>query len=152
LKKLVGLLAIGLALAAMQALSPQTSAAQGTTIMPNTPTLTDAYGKLITVPTTGRQMVVSYSFRNFDDKPRDFLGLFEVRNSDGVTELLAWQTGTMPPVDDQGIAGTTSMGVSWQPDKASTYQMRIFTLSNLEKPESLSAPVTSEITVSESED
>jgi len=147
----VGLLAIGLALAAMQALSPQTSAAQGTTIMPNTPPLTDAYGKLITVPTTGRQMVISYSFRNFDDKPRDFLGLFVVINSDGVTELLAWQTGTMPPVGDQGIAGTT-MGVSWQPDKASTYQMRIFTLSNLEKPEILSAPVTSEITVSESED
>ncbi len=96
------------------------------------PTITDGEGNLLDVPTVGKQVTISRSFTANIESSRQFLALFEIRNSDGVSVYIAWQTGIIYPKDDVVV------GVSWMPEEAGDYDVRTFLLSNLTQPEVLS--------------
>lgn len=52
------------------------------------------------------------------------LQVLEVRNNDDITEFLTWQT-----FDSNG-----QVGLSWIPEKSGVYQLRTFTLDNIDNP------------------
>jgi hypothetical protein len=66
----------------------------------------------------------------------------EVRNADGVTVSLGWQTGTMRP------QGQTEVGMSWIPSDSGEYEVRTFLISDLLNPMVLSGVASSQVTVS----
>lgn len=65
----------------------------------------------------------------------------EVRDADGITQMMQWQTGTMP------ANGDANVGIAWTPDKAGSYEVRTFVISSLQNPQVLSDVVTHNVTV-----
>jgi hypothetical protein len=112
------------------------------TTTPTSPELKDIRGTSITEVTAGTQVIISTTVTNNNDEPQPAVVLVEVRNADGITVYLQWQTGTINADDEMNI------GLSWTPDAAGTYQLRTFVLGNLLNPSTLSPVVTSTVTVS----
>jgi hypothetical protein len=109
---------------------------------PSTPALADITGATITEVTTGQQVVLTTSVKNNDDQPRPFVAIVEVRDADGITQMLQWQIGTLAANDDAGV------GISWVPENAGTYEVRTFVISSLQNPQVLSEVVTTNVNVS----
>ena len=106
--------------------------------------ITDAHGISLTKIATGQQVTISNEFSsNYEGEQQPFIGLFEIRNSDGVTAYLAWQMGIIEP------GGHTSIGFSWMPEMADTYEIRAFAITNLENPEVLMPIRASQVEVLE---
>jgi len=118
-----------------------TAGTTGTTT-PTAPALRDAQGQPLTQVLAGQQVVLSTTIKNNEVASTSYAAIVEVRDSDGVTVYLNWQTGTLPADDSIGI------GLSWTPDQPGTYTARVFVLSGLTNPQILSPTVTSTITVS----
>ncbi|AIF85411.1 hypothetical protein NTE_03383 [Candidatus Nitrososphaera evergladensis SR1] len=79
----------------------------------------------------GKQVVVWVVANNREPSDLKFAQIIEIRNSIGVTEYLAFQTGTL------GANNKTEMGISWTPLYSDIYTLRTFAVSGLENPESL---------------
>lgn len=77
-------------------------------------------------PVAGKQAMLSTVITNNSDQLRSFVGLLEVRESDGVTVFLAWQSGILYPNSQ------TKIGVSWTPDRPGDYEVRTFAVSHLD--------------------
>jgi hypothetical protein len=112
------------------------------TTTPSAPSLKDVSGEDITEVTVGQQVVLSTTIQNNANEEVPFVALVEVRDSDGITIFLAWQTGTLNANSDADI------GLSWTPEEAGDYTVRTFVISDLASPEILSPVAESEITVS----
>ena len=92
---------------------------------------------------SGSQLVLSRSFHNSESSEREFLMLFEIRDSTGVSIQIAWQEGLV------AAAGDKEVGVSWIAPDIGEYQIRIFVISNLTNPEVLSEVTATNIIVLE---
>jgi hypothetical protein len=113
---------------------------------PDPPSFVNIKGEPITSLEPGQQAMIVYTFENHEDEPKAFLGLFEVRDSDGVTQLIAWQSAVMPAADaNSGVSGNTTIGVSWLPTKASTYEARVFAISSFQNTQIIMPIARSEI-------
>ena len=71
-----------------------------------------------------------------------FVVIIEVRNSDGITEYLAWQNGIL-----EELADKTKIGVSWVPAHADNYELRAFAINDFRTLEILSPLVKTVVTV-----
>jgi hypothetical protein len=107
------------------------------------------YGVELAEIKAGQQIVIEHALKNVELEPFDkpVIAITEVRDDDGVTNYLAFQTLSLEPGESGGI------GVSWLvPDNAQTndaYQIRFFVLSSLgPDAESLTFVVDREIKVS----
>jgi hypothetical protein len=109
---------------------------------PSKPVLQDVSGKPVTSPSAGQQLVLSTTVVNNVNDDLPFVALLEVRDINGVTISLAWQTGTLNANDRADI------GVSWTPQDPGTYTLRTFVISDLANPRVLSLVQESTITVS----
>ncbi|MEW6603898.1 MAG: hypothetical protein AB1351_04325 [Thermoproteota archaeon] len=69
--------------------------------------ITDNEGNSLEFITVGKQVTISRSFTTIIEGPKQFLALFEIRDSDGVSVYIAWQTGIVNPKNDVAV------GVSW---------------------------------------
>lgn len=112
------------------------------TTTPSAPSLKDVSGDPIDEVTVGQQVVLSTTIQNNNDAEQPFVALVEVRDSDGITVFLAWQTGTLNP------SGSAEVGLSWTPEEAGDYTIRTFIISDLANPQILSEVAATEITVS----
>jgi len=65
-----------------------------------------------------------------------------VRDADGFTVYLQWQTGTLP------AGGAINMGLSFVPTEAGDYTVRTFVLSSIQSPSALSLIEETTFTVS----
>jgi hypothetical protein len=110
-----------------------------TTVTPPVPT--DVTGKELDEVSSGQQVVLTTNVINNNAAPQPFVALLEVRDNNGVTIFLAWQTGTLPAND------RTQVGLSWTPEDPGDYQVRTFVISDLTNPRVLSLVSTSDITV-----
>lgn len=92
---------------------------------------------------SGQQVVITINVtHNFGDKDEDLIVLIEVRDEDGVTEYLAWQSGQVQVGDRMEI------GVSWIPTHGGFYELRTFAITNdWENPQVLSVVVTSKVEI-----
>lgn len=91
--------------------------------------------------TVGQQLVIATNVSNLNrDKEFDIIALVEVRDSSGVTESLAWQSGEL------SFGGQMDIGVSWIPSHGGSYEIRTFAITNdWQNPQILSAVRTSQI-------
>jgi hypothetical protein len=113
--------------------------ADSTTVTPPTPR--DVTGDELDEVSAGQQVVLTTNVVNNQGAPQPFVALLEVRDSNGVTIFLAWQTGTLPANDQ------TQVGLSWTPEEPGNYEVRTFVISDLNNPRVLSLVATSDITV-----
>ncbi|WP_148681567.1 hypothetical protein [Candidatus Nitrososphaera gargensis] len=72
----------------------------------------------------------------------EYATIIEVKYSNGITEMLGWQTGQI--ASNGSVVG---IGISWTPLKADTYQLRAYVLSGLDNPLIYSTVVMSEVTI-----
>ncbi len=110
-------------------------------VTPRPPMFYDMAGNLIHNSTVGYPVMILTNFTNAKQVSQSVTFLFEVRDANGVTQYLAWQITTAPPM------GTKSAGVSWISDEAGEYQIRMFVLSNLTNPQVLSPVETANFIV-----
>jgi hypothetical protein len=75
-------------------------------------------------PVVGTQLVLATTVDNDRNAAQPFVSLVEIRDSDGITLYLAWQTGNLEPAD------STEVGFSWIPEESGTYEVRTFVLSS----------------------
>lgn len=98
-------------------------------VLPISPTLFDADGKeLDGAVLPGRQVILSASLSKSLDGGRPSIAIFEIRDSNGVTIYLAWQTIDISP------QGAKEVGVSWLSGKAGNYELRVLHIPNLVNP------------------
>lgn len=101
----------------------------------------DLRGNLLDQITAGQQVILSKSFVDSRNVPQPFVAIFEVRDSDGFTVYLTWQSGTT------AAGGHVDASASWTAEDIGVYDVRTFSLSNLTSPvvldvvESRSIPV-----------
>lgn len=112
------------------------------------PTFSDMQGERIREAKAGQQIMIIESVRNdiYLDDNKSMTLLIEVRDQDGVTIYLAWQSAMVSPND------TFSFGTSWiVPDDAVTgtvYEARTFALTFIgSEAEPLSMVLNSEIAI-----
>ena len=90
--------------------------------------------------TVGQQLVIATTARNDGDKDQEFVPLLEVRDSDGITEYLAWLSGTVK------AGGQTEVGIMWTPTNAGEHELRTFAVTGLDEPRILSYVASSQTT------
>ncbi|WP_158385537.1 hypothetical protein [Candidatus Nitrososphaera evergladensis] len=90
----------------------------------------------------GQQLVITTTVQSNLKEARSYAIIIEARDYDGVTMAMNWQTGNMD------AHGSTSMGMSWIPQKAGTYQLRTFVMSGIHNAQVYSAVESSEIKIS----
>lgn len=105
--------------------------------------ITDNEGNSLEVITVGKQVTISRSFSTIIESPKQFLALFEIRDSDGVSVYIAWHTGIANPKDNIVV------GISWMPEEVGDYDIRTFLISNWTNPEVLSVVGSTDIKVIE---
>lgn len=97
--------------------------------------------------TAGQQFVITTTITNSCIDSLPFVAIIEVRNSEGVTESLALQSGVL-----EGPADSTEVGAYWIPLHADRYESRVFVISDLVDPAVLSDVMTAGWDVEESMD
>jgi len=65
---------------------------------------------------------------NGEDFEKPFVIIIEARDTTGVTSYLQFQIGRL------SAQGISDVGVSWLPEKAGTYELRAFAISNFTNP------------------
>jgi hypothetical protein len=120
----------------------ESSAGTAENTTPSEPQVKDITGEDLDEIRAGQQVVLTTTVTNNLDEDLPFVALIEVRDSNGVTMYLAWQTGTLGP------NGEIEVGLSFVPDEPGTYAIRTFVISDLSNPEILSIVEESEFTVS----
>jgi len=110
------------------------------------PTLNVPHSNPLTEITSGQQLIISTTVSHtFGDRDLDMIALIEVRNSNGVTEYLAWQSGEVK------VGGQMQIGVSWMPAHGGYYEFRTFAVTNdWDQPQVLSTVETSQIEIGHS--
>ena len=93
-------------------------------------------------PWPGEEWIVSSTYKN-NDAIHDWAASFivEVRDSNGVTILLDFPSGTI----DAG--GRMNVGVPWTPLQVGSYELRTFAITDLENPRILSLISSSEVNI-----
>lgn len=112
------------------------------TTTPTAPVLTTPTGQPVDQVQAGQQVVLTTTINNNLDEAVPFVAIVEVRDDNGVTVFLAWQTGTL------GADGRATVGLSWTPDFAGDYDIRTFVISSLDNPRILSEVKQSSVSVS----
>ena len=94
---------------------------------------------------SGSQIVLSRPYHNSRIVAQDFVILFEIRDSSGVSIQIAWQGGLA------AAGAEKEVGVSWIAPDVGDYQVRTFVISNLTNPEVLTQVTTTNVFVIEGE-
>jgi hypothetical protein len=102
----------------------------------------DQAGNTQSSVSSGQMVILSTDVSNNNPEPQKFMAIIEVRDANGVTLFLGWQSGTLNP------DGHTEVGLSWAPKQAGSYQLRTFIISGFQDLEVLSPVKTSELAVS----
>lgn len=89
----------------------------------------------------GEQAVISVSLRNVNQSDISILTFVEVRDSNGITQFLSYQTSEI----ELGVE--KEIGVSWLPVRSDTYTLRTFCVTGFQDPHILSVPVEKEAIV-----
>lgn len=109
---------------------------------PSEPEVKDVQGNSLDEIGVGQQVVLATTIQNNVEDERPFVAIIEVRDKDGITVFLAWQTGMLNPDDNAQV------GLSFTPFDRGTYTTRTFVLSSLANPSILSEVEQSEFEVS----
>ncbi len=84
--------------------------------------------------------MLTVTFSSQLESDQAYVGIIEVRDSQGVTVYLALQSGIMGP------GASSTIGSSWTAEVPSDYQVRTFAITDLQQPTVLSAVAVTELT------
>lgn len=101
----------------------------------------DPLGRPVGRITSGQQVVLSSVVKSHVTETQPFVVIVEVRDADGITVYLAWQSGIMS--SDR----SSSYGMSWIAESPGDYQIRRFLVNNMTNPQVLGPVITTEIQV-----
>ncbi len=107
------------------------------------PILTDLRGNVVASNlTAGAQYVIHVTATNYNpSSDMNATILVDVRDSNGTTTWLDWQTQTIRPNE------TVESGMSWMPQYPEIYHLKVFVLSNLTSPQLLAPTITADALV-----
>lgn len=88
----------------------------------------------------GRQIIIAVEILNNDDA-MPFVVVYDFRDSQGITTQLNLVNGTLDAGEDAAI------GMSWTPQYADEYDIRVFALTEIENPAAISLVSESRITI-----
>jgi hypothetical protein len=108
---------------------------------PVPPIVYDMNGSVVQNSIVGQTVVISNNFTNNGATEIEFTLLVEVRDENGITQFIAWQSSTASHMS------TKMMGVSWSPSSPGEYHIRTFPISNLTNPQVLGSVETAQHTV-----
>ena len=94
----------------------------------------------------GWQNTIGFSLTNFVEFYQPYTALIEVRHDNGTTAFVGWQTGILKPDPH----GENTLEMSWTPQVAGEYQLRVFVINGFDRPEVLSEVKTLNFDVKES--
>jgi len=101
------------------------------------PSLKEVTGNAVQELHTGKQVILSTTVTNNNNRSQPFTAILEVRDANDVTIYLQWQKGILGPSDISGI------GLSWTPERPGNYLIRTFVVSDMLNGEVLSPVATS---------
>lgn len=105
------------------------------------PKIKDALGRYISQGVPGSAITLEVGIANNEGIVHPFVLMIEVRDLSGITRFLAWQSGSISPMEESEV------GVSWTPENKGEYEVRAFAISDLQNPEILSEVQGSEVKV-----
>lgn len=105
------------------------------------PVLKDTKGADVPEAMIDQQVILATEINNNRSIALPFVAFVEVRNSDGQTVFLQWQTGTL------NASSVTGIGLSWTPDAAGKYTVRVFVVDDIANPSIISPVSESQISV-----
>lgn len=109
------------------------------------PSLMSVFSHPLAAATAGEQFVIATTITTCIEEEQAFVAIIEVRNSDGITEYLGWQSGILREKND-----STQIGLSWVPRHGGNYELRTFAISGFENPLILSAVMTTNLSIADS--
>ena len=96
------------------------------------PSISNLNGDKITTAEAGKQVIIGTTATNNPFEETSCVIIIQVRNSDGATVFLAFQTLTLAPRNN------STLGASWLIEEQSLYEVKVFALSQLQNPVPLS--------------
>lgn len=90
----------------------------------------------------GQELVLERNIENKNEKTQPFIYILQVKDSNGVTVLLSWIEGKMPPNDSVRVSQ------SWMAESSGRYVLQMFVWESMEHPEILAPVHTVTINVS----
>jgi endonuclease YncB( thermonuclease family) len=113
-------------------------------LTPSVPALRTVHSSPVRPVQVGDQMVIATTVKN-NDPVYDWSSyvLIEVRDQEGITMLLRWQSGIFETGDQKDI------GISWTPNKSGNYSLRTFVISDLQNPRVMSSVKETHVTISD---
>ncbi|MEM3161226.1 MAG: hypothetical protein QXJ74_10640, partial [Nitrososphaera sp.] len=96
-----------------------------TSTTPSTPQPEDATGNILDEIPVGTQVIISSTITNNANVAQPFAAVAEVRDADGITVFLTWQTGVLP------ANGHTDVGLSWTPAAPGDYTVKVFVIDSI---------------------
>jgi len=100
------------------------------------PLLIDASEDRVVEASKGQQIIIEREITNSEDATQPFIYILQVKNSDGITVLLSWIDGELPP------NGSVRMSQTWIPDVSDQHKAELFVWESMENPKIL-APMRS---------
>lgn len=111
-------------------------------LVPSAPQIKNAGSVVQDQIMVGQQVTLSTQVSSsFQMEEFPFVAIMEVRNAEGVTVSIGWQSATLKE------QGTREVGMSWVPTESGRYEVRTFLLSSLSNPQVLSQVFSSEVNV-----
>jgi hypothetical protein len=107
------------------------------------PELASSHSGTLDVATAGEEFVLTVIASNCTPNKTPFIALIEVRNSEGITEHIGWQSGILAE------NGKTQIGISWIPAHGDNYGIRSFAITDWVMPNVLSTVSTSNVEIAE---
>ena len=105
------------------------------------PLVLDLQGEPIVASEVGQQVIIQTMFSTYESERQPFVGYFELRDANGITQFVAWQSGILES------RSNATIGFSWSPQEPSNYEVRAFAIAGFERPFVLSPISESEINV-----
>ncbi len=90
--------------------------------------LTDAFGTEIDVAVAGQQVVISATLSNHQQVAQDYAFIVQVTDEDGAVVFIGWQEGNI------GSGQAADISLSWTPEQAGNYTVKIFVWDELQIP------------------
>lgn len=89
----------------------------------------------------GNQVLIMSTIESYMQEDSTFAAIVEIRDSDGFTRSMNWQTGLLSQNEK------TEIGISWVPYTADIYEIRVFVLSSTINPAAYFPIITSHVAV-----
>lgn len=119
-------------------LLPVASALSYDILRVSSPSLRNISGEKIDIVEIGQQAVIRISIHNNLGQEQPFVILTEVRDDNGITRYLSWQSGIA------AANGNYTMETVWMPDiEGTNHEIRSFAISSIQNPSVLSAVASS---------